>query len=182
VILLLEGRNGTEAGLKSSATAAREFSSSEYAKRIGGIVAGEPPAIDLEAEKRLIDCLVTLADAATVQSTHDLSDGGLAVAVAESCFASKGLGADVKIEGEANAEYDLFGERGARAIVSVARGKVGAVLATAREYRVGVRDIGKVTRGNCLRIEYAGRPMISADVSALEDAWEHSLERNLKVQ
>jgi phosphoribosylformylglycinamidine synthase len=182
VILLLEGRNGTEAGLKSSATAAREFSSSEYAKGIGGIVAGEPPAIDLAAEKRLIDCLVALADAATVQSAHDLSDGGLAVAVAESCFAAKGLGADVKIEGGANAEYDLFGERGARAIVSVARGKVGAVLATAREYRVGVRDIGKVTRGNCLRIEYAGRPMISADVSALEDAWEHSLERNLKVQ
>jgi len=136
----------------------------------------------LAAEKRLIDCLVALAEAGAVQSAHDLSDGGLAVAVAESCFASKGLGADVKIEGEANAEYDLFGERGARAIVSVAAGKVGAVLVTAREYKVGAREIGKVTRGNSLRIEYAGRPMVSADVSALEDAWEHSLEQNLKVQ
>jgi phosphoribosylformylglycinamidine synthase len=182
VILLLEGGNGTDAPLKPSATAAREFSSSEYAKRIGGIVAGEPPAIDLAAEKRLIDCLIALADAGTAQSAHDLSDGGLAVAVAESCFASKGLGADVKIEGEAKAEYDLFGERGARAIVSVARGKVGAVLGTAREYKVGAREIGKVTRGNSLLIEYAGRPLVSADVSALEDAWEHSLERNLKVQ
>ena len=182
VILLLEGRNRTDAGLRSSATAACEFSSSEYAKRIAGIVAGEPPTIDLAAEKRLIDCLVALADAGTVQSAHDLSDGGLAVAVAESCFAAKGLGADVKIEGEANAEYDLFGERGARAIVSVAAGKVGAVLATAREYKVGAREIGKATRGNSLRIEYAGRPMVSADVSALEDAWEHSLEQNLKVQ
>ena len=182
VILLLEGRNRTDAGLRSSATAACEFSSSEYAKRIAGIVAGEPPTIDLAAEKRLIDCLVALADAGTVQSAHDLSDGGLAVAVAESCFAAKGLGADVKIEDEANAEYDLFGERGARAIVSVAAGKVGAVLVTAREYKVGAREIGKVTRGNSLRIEYAGRPMVSADVSALEDAWEHSLEQNLKVQ
>jgi phosphoribosylformylglycinamidine synthase len=182
VILLLEGGNETDAALKPSATAAREFSSSEYAKRIGGIVAGEPPAIDLAAEKRLIDCLVALADAGTAQSAHDLSDGGLAVAIAESCFAAKGLGADVKIEGEAKAEYDLFGERGARAIVSVARGKVGAVLATAREYKVGAREIGQVTRGNSLRIEYAGRPMLSADVSALEDAWKHSLERNLKVQ
>src|SRR6516162_4217969 len=182
VILLLEGGNETDAALKPSATAAREFSSSEYAKRIGGIVAGEPPAIDLAAEKRLIDCLVALADAGTAQSAHDLSDGGLAVAIAESCFAAKGLGADVKIEGEAKAEYDLFGERGARAIVSVAAGKVGAVLATAREYKVGAREIGKVTRGNSLRIEYAGRPMVSADVSALEDAWEHSLEQNLKVQ
>jgi len=182
VILLLEGGNETDAAVKPSATAAREFSSSEYAKRIGGIVAGEPPAIDLAAEKRLIDCLVALADAGTAQSAHDLSDGGLAVAIAESCFAAKGLGADVKIEGEAKAEYDLFGERGARAIVTVARGKVGAVLATAREYKVGAREIGKVTRGNSLRIEYAGRPMLSADVSALEDAWKHSLERKLKVQ
>jgi len=182
VILLLEGGNETDAAVKPSATAAREFSSSEYAKRIGGIVAGEPPAIDLAAEKRLIDCLVALADAGTAQSAHDLSDGGLAVAIAESCFAAKGLGADVKIEGEAKAEYDLFGERGARAIVTVARGKVGAVLATAREYKVGAREIGQVTRGNSLRIEYAGRPMLSADVSALEDAWKHSLERNLKVQ
>jgi phosphoribosylformylglycinamidine synthase len=182
VILLLEGRNRTDAGFESSRTAAREFSSSEYAKRIAGIAAGEPPLIDLAAEKRLIDCLVALGDAGTVQSAHDLSDGGLAVAVAESCFAGKGLGADVKIEGEANAEYDLFGEQGARAIVSVAAGKVGAVLATAREYKVGAREIGKVTGGNSLRIEYAGRLMVSADVSALEDAWEHSLERNLKVQ
>ena len=41
----------------------REFSSSEYAKTIHGIVAGAPPAIDLAAEKRLIDCLVQLASA-----------------------------------------------------------------------------------------------------------------------
>ena len=117
----LDGANTTEAGRKTGATAAREFLSSEYTKRIGGIVAGEPPEIDLAAEKRLIDCLVALAEAGAVRSAHDLSDGGLAVAVAESCFAARGLGAAVKVKGEANAEFALFGERGARAIVSVAR-------------------------------------------------------------
>ena len=161
---------------------AREFSSSEYAKRIAAVVAGEPPAIDLAAEKRLIDCLVALAEARNVESAHDLSDGGLAVAVAESCFAADGFGASLKIEGEATAEYALFGERGARAIVSVARGKVGAVLATAREYKVGAREIGKVTRENVLRIEYAGQPVVLAAVARLKDAWERSLERNLKIQ
>ena len=161
---------------------AREFSSSEYAKRIAEVVAGEPPAIDLAAEKRLIACLVALADARNVESAHDLSDGGLAVAAAESCFAANGFGASLKIEGEANAEYALFGERGARAIVSVARGKVGAVVATAREYKVGAREIGKVTRENLLRIEYAGRPVVLAAVAALKDAWQRSLERNLKLQ
>src|SRR5215470_14075840 len=67
---------------------AREFSSSEYSKTIAAIVAGEPPAIDLAAEKRLIDCLVALATEGVVASAHDISDGGLAVALTESCFAS----------------------------------------------------------------------------------------------
>jgi phosphoribosylformylglycinamidine synthase len=182
--------------LKPGPTTAQEFSSSEYAKAIGGIVAGEPPAIDLEAEKRLIDCLVALAGNAgekpqgsqtrptlqgALQSAHDLSDGGLAVAVAESCFAAKGLGAEIKVDGEANAEYTLFGERGARAIVSVAPGKVGAVLASARQYGIGAREIGKVTRDHNLRIEYKGHAVILAPVPALQDTWANSLERNLRV-
>ncbi|HYA96808.1 MAG TPA: phosphoribosylformylglycinamidine synthase subunit PurL, partial [Methylomirabilota bacterium] len=87
VILLLDGL-----GEARSAGDAREFSSSEYAKTIGGIAAGEPPAIDLAAEKRLQDCLVALAAAGGIRSAHDLSDGGLAVAVAESCFGASGLG------------------------------------------------------------------------------------------
>ena len=67
---------------------AREFSSSEYSKTIAGIVSGEPPAIDLAAEKRLIDCLVALASEGSLQSAHDISDGGIAVTLAESCFAA----------------------------------------------------------------------------------------------
>jgi len=184
VIVLLDGATSVNAAQHAAplGDAKREFSSSEYAKRVGGIVAGEPPAIDLGAEKRLIDCLVALAEAALVHSAHDLSDGGLAVAVAESCLAARGLGAMVKFESEANAEYALFGERGARAIVSVALGKVGAVLATAREYRVGAREIGQVTREDSLRIEYSGRLAVSAAISMLKEAWENSLERNLNVQ
>jgi phosphoribosylformylglycinamidine synthase subunit PurL len=72
----------------SLVSAAREFSSSEYSKTISGIVAGEPPAIDLAAEKRLQDCLVALAAEGALQSAHDISDGGLAVTLAESCFVS----------------------------------------------------------------------------------------------
>src|SRR5205823_2163017 len=68
-IVLLDGAGDLETqdgGLKSAATTAgfkleQEFSSSEYSKIVGGVVAGEPPAIDLTAEKRLIDCLIGLA-------------------------------------------------------------------------------------------------------------------------
>jgi phosphoribosylformylglycinamidine synthase subunit PurL len=191
VIVLLDGAEASGASPtvipseaknpSSSSAAAQEFSSSEYSKTIAGIVAGEPPAIDLAAEKRLIDLLVALAASGAVQSAHDISDGGLAVTLAESCFASRGLGVETRIEGEANPEYALFGERGARAVVSVAPGKVGAVLATAREYKVGAREIGSVTRDNTLRIQYKGRGVVEAPVPKLQDTWANSLQRGLRI-
>ena len=72
---------------------AQEFSSSEYARTIRGVEAGAPPAVNLAAEKRLIALLVALASEGKLQSAHDVSDGGLAVTLAESCFASNGLSA-----------------------------------------------------------------------------------------
>jgi len=102
---------------------AQEFSSSEYSKTISGIVAGEPPAIDLSAEKRLQDCVVALAESRSLHSAHDISDGGLAVTLAESCFASASsnscasLGAKISVPEGVSADFELFNERGARAIV-----------------------------------------------------------------
>jgi len=173
-------------------TAAREFSSSEYSKTITAIIAGEPPAIDLVAEKRLIDCLVTLAAEGSVQSAHDISDGGLAVTLAESSFASsvvgasavadRALSAHVKLEEEGPAEAAAFGERGARAVVSVTPSKLAAVLDTARQYKVAAHQIGQVTRGDAFRIEYKGRVVIDSSFETLRDAWAHSLERALTTK
>ena len=160
----------------------REFSSSEYSKTIAGIVAGEPPAIDLAAERRLQDCLVALATESALQSAHDISDGGLAVALAESCFASNGLGATVKVNVEGCVEHAIFGECGARAVVSIAPAKLAAVLKTARQYGVAATEIGKVTGDNALRIEYKGRAVVAESVDALRDLWANSLQRTLKVQ
>src|SRR5712691_4037230 len=168
------------------AEAACEFSSSEYSKTIAALVSGEPPTIDLAAEKRLIDCLVALAAEGAVQSAHDISDGGFAVTLAESCFASVGaqhaaplLGADVRLDQGAPAEHALFGERGARAVVSVKPSSLARVLDTARQYNVTAREIGKVTGGDAFRIEHKGRAVIESPVETLHDAWAHSLERKL---
>jgi len=166
----------------SSGNSAREFSSSEYSKTVGGIVAGEPPAIDLSAEKRLIDCLVALAVEGSLQSAHDISDGGLAVTLAESCFAANGLGAKAKLEETGPAEAALFGERGARAVVSVTPAKLARVLNTARQYQVAAHEIGNVIRGDAFRIQYKGNAVIDSSIPALRDSWAHSLERTLKVQ
>jgi phosphoribosylformylglycinamidine synthase subunit PurL len=184
VIVLLDGSNSSKAGPQAPPRAGkrREFSSSEYSKAIGGIVAGEPPAIELGAEKWVIDCMVAMAAEETLQSAHDVSDGGVAVTLAESCFAAKERGASVTLPEDAAAEYALFGERGARVVISVAPEKLAAVRNTARQYGVGAHEIGKVTGDNTLRIEYKGREVVLAAVPALQDTWAHSLERNLKVQ
>jgi len=196
-IVLLDGSNSFAGAQHSDKVGTRpsplqgpqqEFSSSEYSKTIAGIVAGEPPAIDLAAEKRLIDCLVALAAGGAVQSAHDVSDGGFAVTLAESCFASAPvaaplLGATVRLEDASfPAEVAAFGERGARAVVSVTPSSLARVLDTARHYGVAAREIGKVTRGDAFRIEHKGRAVINSSIETLRDAWAHSLERTLKVQ
>jgi phosphoribosylformylglycinamidine synthase subunit PurL len=211
VIVLLDGHSvgatlALPAGGASPAPTnefAREFSSSEYSKTIGGIVSGEPPAIDLAAEKRLIDCLVALASGGSVQSAHDISDGGIAVTLAESCFAASSpvgarpfeasfvpqdkqgkhavpaLGANVNLEADGPAEHALFNERGARCVVSVSPTKLAAVLATARQYGVGAREIGEVKLSNALRIEYKGSAVVDSPIGTLRGIWANSLERTL---
>jgi phosphoribosylformylglycinamidine synthase len=188
VIVLLDGSTPGAGAQQPLQGTQQEFSSSEYSKAIAGIVAGEPPAIDLGAEKRLQECLISLASNRLVRSAHDVSDGGAAVTLAESCFAaaSQGataqLGANVSLPPEASpAEYALFGERGARAIVSVAPSSLGAVLETARQCGVAAQEIGQVIRGDAFRIEYKGRAVIDTSVGKLHDTWAHSLERTLKT-
>jgi len=184
VIVLLDGAAKQEAGISpGTAKAEPEFSSSEYAKTVGGIVAGQPPAIDLEAEKRLIDCLVVLASDGTLVSAHDLSDGGLAVTLAESCFAlSTAVGASVKADDALAAEFAVFGERGARCVVSVRPAKLAALHSIARQYGVAASEIGQVTRDPSLRIEYSGRAIIDSPVEILRDVWANSLERTLLLK
>jgi phosphoribosylformylglycinamidine synthase len=195
IIVLLDGLSagatlGSPAGAASPAPTtelAREFSSSEYSKTIAAIVSGEPPAIDLAAEKRLIDCLVALASEGAVQSAHDISDGGLAVTLAESCFASyrdaalaaPPLGANVSLDDTTPSEFSIFNERGARAVVSVAPTKLAAVLAIARQYNVAAQEIGQVTRNDAFRIQHKGRAVIESQLESLRDAWANSLERAL---
>jgi phosphoribosylformylglycinamidine synthase len=179
VIVLLDGVDAAERA--RHAVPPREFSSSEYSKTVGYVVAGEPPAIDLAAEKRLIDCLVALATDGVVASAHDISDGGLALTLAESCFASpKAVGANVKLQdSDAAAEFESFGERGARCVVSVAPAKLVALQGIARQYGVEASEIGQVTAGPSLRIEHKGRAVIDSPVEGLRDVWANSLERTL---
>jgi phosphoribosylformylglycinamidine synthase subunit PurL len=189
VIVLLDGLGGSSVDAQdgppprseeSAFAYPREFSSSEYSRTIAGIVAGEPPAADLGAEKRLQQLLVACASESLVASAHDVSDGGLAVTLAESCFAALASpGATIKLDGHAPSEYLLFCERGARAVVSVKPSSLARVLETARQYGVAAESIGQVTEARGFRIEVKGRAVIDSPLDGLRDAWAHSLERTL---
>jgi phosphoribosylformylglycinamidine synthase II len=172
---------------------AQEFSSSEYARTVHYTVAGDPPAIDLGAEKRLAECLHALAMESVIRSAHDLGDGGFAVALAESCFTSfdsdtcsgadaePGLGAHAAFEGHEPAELALFGERGARAIVSAPLEYLARLFEIAAQYSVGTRQVGRVTRGE-FRILYNRATAIHAEAGDLRRAWAESLERAIRTK
>jgi phosphoribosylformylglycinamidine synthase II len=172
-ILLLDGAAARQ---NASEALRREFSSSEYAKTIRSIVAGSPPAIFLQAERALIDCLVALASDRAIESAHDLSDGGFAVALAECCFSSDGLSAEIKLESEHPAEFALFGETGARAIVSARPASLARVLQIAAQYKVSAHHIGTVTRGD-FSIQLSGQPRIRGAVDSLRQIWASALEK-----
>ncbi|MGC2724353.1 MAG: phosphoribosylformylglycinamidine synthase subunit PurL [Candidatus Acidiferrales bacterium] len=181
-IVLLDGMR-EEGGLRAAKEASQEFSSSEYAKTIHGIVAGEPPEIDLAAEKRLIDCLVQLAAEKIIHSAHDISDGGLAVTLAESWFATDRFAAQVTLAPSSHdqpAESALFGERGARAVVSLSPSSLARVNEVAAQWKVEVQHIGTVTLGD-FRIQYNGSPVIQGSIASFHNIWSGSLQKAIET-
>jgi phosphoribosylformylglycinamidine synthase II len=175
IVLLVAGRPA------EGEDEAREFSSSEYAKAAHGISGGAPPAMDLDAEKRLIAALIALVGEKILRSAHDVSDGGLCVTIAECCFAAEELSARVELRGEEPAEAALFGERGARAVVSAAPDSLARLMAVAAQYKIVAREIGRVARGE-FSIQYNGQKRVAADVGALRRAWATSLEEAIRTR
>ena len=186
IVLLDGGSSGSleevdiAPGFSPASWFSQSFASSEYAKTIHGIVAGAPPAIDLAEEKNLIDCLVALAREKAILSAHDVSDGGVAGTLAECCFESDGLSADVKLDAsESPAELAIFGERGARAVVSVVPALLARVDAIAAQWEVTAQRIGTVVRGE-FRIEYKGAAVIRGNVDSFRQIWAESLEKAIE--
>jgi phosphoribosylformylglycinamidine synthase II len=95
-----------------------EFGSSEYAKEILGAVWGFPPALELQREGALQKALVEMIGAGLVDSTHDCSEGGIAVTLVESAF-PKGVGCKVNLASQVlPPEFVLFGEDASRVVIS----------------------------------------------------------------
>ncbi len=123
---------------------------SEYVYHRTGLVTGSAPECDLEKEAALIQMLVELADRGLVNSAHDVSEGGFAVALAECCFAQgteRPLGAKIgnPHEGAVSRDAILFAERQGRVILSAEPKAVTAIQEIARRHSLLAPQIGIVT-------------------------------------
>jgi len=175
-VFLLSG--GAPADAARSET---EFGSSEYAKEILGGVWGTPPALDLGQEAALQKCVRELILADDVESVHDCSDGGLAVALAESAF-PKVVGAEIDLNStSALAEAVLFGEDATRVVISCDPKKSESIKRMAVKWGLRAKRIGR-TIPEKLVIKVDGTIAVSAGVSELRQVWDTALLRALHAE
>jgi phosphoribosylformylglycinamidine synthase II len=155
-----------------------ELGGSEFLRVLRGRDEGPCPELDLAAEKRLIDLLATLAEAGTLASAHDVSDGGLAVALAE-CAMTSGLGVDVALQSAIRPSAVLFGETTARALVSFGPEEERTIRKTAENLSVPFGILGRIG-GDRLRIILERRVLIGESVASLNDTWTKAFARAME--
>src|SRR5262249_26111747 len=143
---------------------------------------GPPPHVNLAHEIKIQTAVHDLIRAGLPNSAHDCSEGGLAVALAESCFNPKGpFGAEIRIAGGtaraglAPAVTALFNESQSRIVISVAPGSLERTLSILRETGVPFHQLGKVG-GDHLRVQ-VGDEKLAWPISELHDDWWNSIRR-----
>jgi phosphoribosylformylglycinamidine synthase len=162
---------------------------SAYWAEVLGFVGGRPPTVDLEKEKALQHLLADAARQHLLRSAHDCSTGGLAVALAEAAIGgpwqSEGRGATVDLSGYADKSVAddslLFGESGARAVVTVTPEKEATLLALAKQLGVPALAVGTVGNENGGFVVQRGKTLISRPVAALRTIYFEAIPRRMQV-
>jgi phosphoribosylformylglycinamidine synthase subunit PurL len=150
-----------------------ELGGSEYQKWATGSISGRPPHIDLAKEAAVQKLVYDAIRQGLVKSAHDLSEGGLGVALAESCFGNE-IGATVSLESDLRSDVLLFSESQSRILLSVAQEQTDAVLALAKERGVPAQVIG-TTGGKRLVVNVNGTEVIHAPLADLKAAWKDAI-------
>jgi phosphoribosylformylglycinamidine synthase len=154
----------------------QRFGGTQYAKVVLDQLWGLPPKLDMDYEKRVHDAIRAFIEVGIVESAHDLSDGGLAVALSES--STYAIGAKVTVPGSGRAEFALFGEAPSRILVSVS--DAGRAREIAAKFQVECPAIG-VTMKERLQIGYDSKMLIDLSTSDLQQAFDSSLRRLLQT-
>jgi len=155
-----------------------ELGGSELQYAVLGKTEGRPPQIDLEVEARVQGAVLEAIRQGLVASAHDLSEGGLAVALAESCF-GRGLGAVVNVETPLRPDVALFSESQSRILLSARPEKADALLGLLAERGVVHAVLGKV-EGPDLVVRVNGKDGIAAPVEELRKVWKEAIPCLLK--
>jgi phosphoribosylformylglycinamidine synthase subunit PurL len=154
----------------------QEFGSSEYARKVLSALWGTPPSLDLEVEANLHRCLAELSQQGLIHSARDISDGGIAVALAEACFRNQvGLRANLSKAPDLPTEWDLFGETASQCIISCAKGSVAQIERLAAQYSgLMVATLGE-TVADYFELAVDSRVLIREKVSGLHNVWSGAL-------
>ena len=149
-----------------------EMAASAYF-RLRKIEGGDVPKVNPYLLSAAAGCLAELAGAEKIRSCHDLSEGGLAVALAEMCLGS-GIGADIRLTGTLRADVALFSESNTRWVCEVAPEHCPSFEEMLRSRSVPVQAIGR-TDGTSLHIAYNGRELADMSADALYVIWQQPL-------
>jgi len=151
-----------------------ELGGSEFQLVVHGVTEGRPPKIDLDVEKRLQKAVLSAIQGGLVASAHDLSEGGLAVALAESCI-SGGIGANVSwnAPGLRN-DVALFSESQSRILLTCRPEQADALQLHLVEEGVPIARIGTVC-GSKLNVAVNGKAVIDVAVDVLETTWKDAI-------
>ncbi|QCT01431.1 phosphoribosylformylglycinamidine synthase II [Paenibacillus algicola] len=155
-----------------------ELGGSEFQSVIHGVSEGRPPALDLAKEKRLLSGVLTGIQSGFICSAHDVSEGGLAAALAESCISGQ-VGASIELQSELRNDMTLFSESQSRIIVSVTPGNESNLEQLLKEAGVPFAAIGRVG-GSELHISINGASAVQEPVEALKAVWEDAIPCRMK--
>ena len=153
------------------------FGGTEYAKAVLGKLWGLPPALDLDREKRLQAAVREMVRAGVTESAHDLSDGGLAVALAECSFGPSGVGAEIELDSDLRPELLLFHEGPSRVLISTAAPERVAEIAA--RHGVEAPRVGATIKEG-IAIRNRGSELVQARIESLRNIFETALENKLR--
>lgn len=152
-----------------------EKAASEYTRYIFGIESGKPPIVNLEMEKRLHKTCLRLIREGVINSAHDLSEGGLAIALAESCILGN-LGVLCDLKDVERRDFMLFGEDQSRIIVSLSQEKVQSFWKIVQQETIPATVIGKVVEHDFV-VKINEDEVIHTTVDQIKEIYYHSLEK-----
>jgi len=155
-----------------------ELGGSEYLKVLFDKTEGKPPVLDRKKEKQVQEFCLKLIHKGLIQSAHDCSEGGLAIAVAESCFAApkETLGAKLELKSNIRGDTLLFGESQSRIVISFQEELMQQIKNLALTHNVDFSLIG-VTGGSQFTVTINGQEYIKQEIESIKNIWKTSLGR-----